>query len=89
VSPARRQRIHLRLAQAIERIHADAFEEHAIDLAYHLLQAGDAATDRAATLRYLAMAAKREIAQSAYETASYHLRTALRNATEIASLART
>src|SRR5205807_2556009 len=28
VSPARRQRIHLRVARAIERLHADALEDH-------------------------------------------------------------
>src|SRR5262249_42952679 len=65
VSPPRRQLIHLRLAKAIERIYANALEDHAIDLAYHMLGAGEANNDRGGTVRYLAMAAKLEISQSA------------------------
>jgi len=77
VSPPRRQRIHLRLARATERIYANALEDHAIDLAYHMLEAGEANNDRAGTVRYLAMAAKREISQSAYSAAEFHLKSAL------------
>src|SRR5260370_11456022 len=76
LSPPRRQRIHLRVANAIERLHADALESHANDLAHHLLQAGAAATDPRRTVRFLAMAAKREISQSAYESAIRDLQNA-------------
>ncbi len=77
LSPPRRQRIHLRVANAIERLHADALEGYANDLAYHLLRAGSAADDPRRTVRYLAMAAKREISQSAYDSALHHLKNAL------------
>src|SRR5260370_5696346 len=76
LSPPGRQRIHLRVANAIERLHADALESHANDLAHHLLQAGAAATDPRRTVRFLAMAAKREISQSAYESAIRDLQNA-------------
>jgi tetratricopeptide (TPR) repeat protein len=76
LSLPRRQRIHLRVVKAIERLRHDALEDHANDLAYHMLQAGTAADPRG-TVRYLAMAAKREISLSAYESAMYHLKTAL------------
>ncbi len=76
ISAARRQRLHLQIADAIEHFYAGAFDDHSNDLAHHLWQAGNAA-DVGKTLRYLAVAAKREISQSAYENAIHHLRNAL------------
>lgn len=78
LSLPRRQRIHLRVANAIERLHADSIEDHANDLAYHLLQAGSASEDPGKTVRYLAIAAKREILQSAYDSAIRDLQNALK-----------
>jgi class 3 adenylate cyclase len=52
LSFARRQRLHQRVADAIERLHAGNLDEHVSDLAYHLAQAG--ARDRAA--KYLQQA---------------------------------
>ncbi|GAG39258.1 unnamed protein product, partial [marine sediment metagenome] len=43
LSLPRRQRMHLRVAEAMERVYARALEEHAADLAHHLYQAGTAA----------------------------------------------
>jgi adenylate cyclase len=77
LSTPRRQRIHLLIADGIERLYSDSVENHANDLAYHLAQAGAAADDPARIVRYLAMAARREISQSAYESASHHLKNAL------------
>lgn len=46
MSFVRRQRLHRRVADAIERAHAGHLDEHVSDLAYHLVQAG--ARERAA-----------------------------------------
>ena len=40
LSLPRRQRLHLRVAEAMERVYARTLEEHAADLAHHLYQAG-------------------------------------------------
>ena len=40
VSAAKRQRLHLRTAQAISRLYSDDLESHAGDLAHHLSHAG-------------------------------------------------
>ena len=78
LSLPRRQRIHLRVANAIERLHIGSLEDHANDLAYHLLQAGSSSDDPGRTVRYLAIAAKREISQSAYYSAIRDLQNALK-----------
>jgi predicted ATPase len=77
ISPARRQRLHLAVAAALERIHPEALDGHAADIAHHLCEAGNAATDFAKTLRFLAGAAKRGLEQSGYEFALGHIGKAL------------
>ena len=72
LSAARRQRIHLDIADAIERLYANALEDHASDLAHHLWRAG-AAAEIDKTVRYLAMAAKQAITRSANLEAIEHL----------------
>jgi class 3 adenylate cyclase/tetratricopeptide (TPR) repeat protein len=52
ISSVRRQRLHRRVADTIERIHAGRLEEYVSDLAYHLAQAG--AQERAAEYLYQA-----------------------------------
>jgi tetratricopeptide (TPR) repeat protein len=64
LSGARRQRLHLDVANAMERLYAGVLEDHADDLAHHLWQAG-ALAEPARTLRYLVMAAKRAREQGA------------------------
>ena len=76
LSVARRQRLHLEIVKAIERTYPDEIEDHANDLAYHLLQAGAAAKEPDKTAHYLMLAAKREISQSAYTSAHRHLQEA-------------
>jgi class 3 adenylate cyclase/tetratricopeptide (TPR) repeat protein len=51
----RRQRLHLRVADALERVHGTREEEHAAEIAHHLYQAG-AAADPERTLRWLEVA---------------------------------
>ena len=76
LSAPRRQRLHLQIADALERIHAEALEERAIELVHHLTEAGSAADD-SRTLRFLMMAVKRELEQSASESAARHTQSAL------------
>ncbi len=64
LSAPRRQRLHLQIAEAIERVYAGALEERVNDLAHHLHQAGVAA-DAAKTIRFLSMAARRARLQGA------------------------
>jgi len=63
-SAPRRQRLHLDIADAIERRYPRALEDHAEDLAHHLWQAGSAA-EAARTIRCLAKAANQAITRSA------------------------
>jgi predicted ATPase len=77
LSSARLQRSHLRIADAIERVYADAIEGKLNDLAYHLSEAGTAA-DPLRTSKILAGAAQRALSQSAYEIAVDYSRKALR-----------
>jgi tetratricopeptide (TPR) repeat protein len=76
LSVARRQRLHLDIADAIERVFADSPEERVGDLVHHLFQAGTAA-DGAKTARYAAMAARRALQQGALTEAEELYRRAL------------
>jgi len=76
LSLPRRQRLHARIAEGIERVYADSLPAHASQLAHHLYQAG-ALCDREKTSACLAMAASRARAGSAYEEALEHLDRAL------------
>jgi tetratricopeptide (TPR) repeat protein len=82
LSAPRRQRLHLRIADAFERIYKGSLEDKINDLAYHLWHAGSVA-DPARTVQCLTKAAKRAQAQSAYETALSHMRNALERVREL------
>jgi predicted ATPase len=43
LSLPRRQRLHLRVAEAMERVYGDDVESHALDVAHHLYQTGKGA----------------------------------------------
>jgi tetratricopeptide (TPR) repeat protein len=68
VSAPRRRRLHLRVAEATERVYARTLEEHAADLAHHLYQAGAAAAPQK-TVHYLTLAGERAMAAAAFEEA--------------------
>ena len=68
LSMPRRQRMHLRVAEAMERVYSRALDEHAVDLAYHLYQAGTAA-DPQKTVHYLTLAGERALTSVAFEDA--------------------
>jgi class 3 adenylate cyclase/tetratricopeptide (TPR) repeat protein len=74
LSLPRRQRAHLRVAETVERLSADALEEHAADLAYHFYQ-GDGDSEKIVT--YSAMAAERATSQTAYGEAVEQYQRAL------------
>jgi class 3 adenylate cyclase/tetratricopeptide (TPR) repeat protein len=71
-----RHRAHTRVAEAMEQIYSGELEQHAAEIAYHLLQAGTVA-EAQTLIGYLLMAGKRALAASAYEEALRHLATAL------------
>ena len=68
LSLPRRQRMHLRIAEAMERVYARSLEAHAADLAHHLYQAG-AAADPERTVRYLTLAGDQAFNAAAFEDA--------------------
>ena len=68
LSLPRRQRVHLRVAEAIVAAFADQAEPHAAALAHHFYQAG-ALADTETTLGYLALAGAQAVAASAFEEA--------------------
>lgn len=75
-SPPRQQRLHLKVAEAIEREYAGELEDHFADLAYHLWRAG-AFAETNKTARYLALAGEQAMQRSAYEQALSYLTSAL------------
>jgi tRNA A-37 threonylcarbamoyl transferase component Bud32/tetratricopeptide (TPR) repeat protein len=76
LSLPRRQRLHARVADAIERVYSSNLETHASSLAHHLYQAG-AAAERDKTATYLMLAAQQARVAAAYEEALAHLENAL------------
>ncbi|MBS1854073.1 MAG: protein kinase [Acidobacteria bacterium] len=73
---ARRQRLHARIAAAIEKVYAAGLERHTPALAHHLFQSGPAA-DAARTVEYLTRAAGQASAAAAHEDALIHIENAL------------
>ena len=76
LSPARRQRHHLRAALALEQAHSRHPEVGAADIAHHLLHAGPSA-DALTTARYLRMAGEQALTAAAFEEALRHFEGAL------------
>lgn len=73
LSTARRQRLHLRLADAMEALYGNDVEAHAADIAYHLYEAGAAGGDSRRTVEWLVRAAERTLDALAFEDALRHL----------------
>jgi len=66
LSMPRRQRLHLKIADMLERLRASSLDSHASVLAHHLYQAGAAAsTER--TSKFLVLAIRRAIVAGAFE----------------------
>jgi tetratricopeptide (TPR) repeat protein len=68
LSIPRRQRLHLKVADAIERVHAAALEKHISALAHHLYNAG-AAADPLRAASFLLRAGRAALASAAFEDA--------------------
>ena len=76
LSLPRRQRLHLRIADAVESTRGDDTEPVAALLAHHLFQAGSIA-DAGKTLGYLSTAGRQALAAAAFEDAVAHFTSAL------------
>ena len=76
ISIARRQRLHLNIAQAMELLYVNSLEEHAEDLAHHFWSAGTAG-ESAKAAQYLRMAGEKALRSSANVQAIAHFRKAL------------
>jgi class 3 adenylate cyclase/tetratricopeptide (TPR) repeat protein len=72
----RRQRLHRRVADALEQVHATSLAEHAASIAYHLEGAGRWA-DPDRTIHFLIMAGERALEAAAYAEALAHFDRAL------------
>ena len=64
----RRQRLHLKIADILERLRAASLDTHVSALAHHLYQAG-AAADSQRTAKFLALAGQRALMAGAFEDA--------------------
>ncbi|UCF35715.1 MAG: protein kinase [Acidobacteriota bacterium] len=76
VSLPRRQRLHLRIAEAMEKVYGQRVRDHASDLANHLYQAG-ASADPEKTIHYLILAGDRSMGAAAADNAVFYYDAAL------------
>jgi DNA-binding CsgD family transcriptional regulator/tetratricopeptide (TPR) repeat protein len=76
LSLPRRQAVHLRVADAMERLYAGQLAERAPDIANQLLLAGSAA-EPGRSVRFLMLAGDRALAAAAFEDAAAHFGHAL------------
>ncbi|WP_179137090.1 hypothetical protein [Candidatus Entotheonella palauensis] len=76
LSPEHRQRLHLGIAQALERFHENDPNAHALELAYHLLEAGPLADNRLLR-RYATQAGNQAFSRFAWSDAARYYEAAL------------
>jgi tetratricopeptide (TPR) repeat protein len=76
ISAPRKQRMHASVAEAIERLNPDAVNEHAEEIADHLLKAGSFA-DSQRLVHYLTLAGRNALEAAAFEEARANFRSAL------------
>lgn len=76
LSLPRRQRAHMRVAEAMERVYAVEVDRHAADVGHHLFQAGTAA-DSTKTVRFLTLAGDQALEAGAFDEALRHFTDAL------------
>ena len=76
ISAPRRQLLHARIAEAIERLNPDTVKERAGDITDHLLKAGPFA-DRQKLARWLTLAGKSALKAAAFEEARRSFQSAL------------
>jgi class 3 adenylate cyclase/tetratricopeptide (TPR) repeat protein len=68
LSALRRQRLHLRVAEAMEEVYGESPDEQAAEIARHLIEAG-ASADRSKAIHYLDLAGQRALTSAAFEDA--------------------
>jgi DNA-binding CsgD family transcriptional regulator/tetratricopeptide (TPR) repeat protein len=73
---ARRERLHLRIAEALEELYRDAPDQHVNEVAYHLVRAG-ALADAKTVLEYARRAAERAALAYAWSEAAAFYEAAL------------
>ena len=76
LSALRRQRLHLRVAEAMEEVYGETPSDQAAEIARHLIEAG-ASADHAKAVHYLDLAGQRAISAAAFESALRSYETAL------------
>jgi predicted ATPase len=76
ISAPRRQLLHARIAEAIERLNPDAVKERAGEITDHLLKAGSF-VDQQKLVRYLTLAGKGALDAAAFEEARRSFQSAL------------
>ena len=76
LSQARRRRLHLRVADTLERLYRDDLDIHAAEIAHHLTHAGSSA-DRHRLRRYLTLAGRQAMRTAGYEDALRHFERAM------------
>jgi tetratricopeptide (TPR) repeat protein len=76
ISAPRRERLHAAVAESIERLHPGAVNQHAGEIADHLLKAGSFA-DRQRLVHWLTLAGKGALEAAAFEEARHIFQSAL------------
>ena len=76
LSPPRRRRLHLLVADTLERLYATTLDEQASEIAHHLTQAGPAA-DRRRLLSFRTLAGRQAMRTADYEDALRHFEEAV------------
>jgi tetratricopeptide (TPR) repeat protein len=76
ISEPRRQLLHVSVADAMERFYPSAVNEHAGEMAHHLLKAGSFADSRT-VIHWLKLAGKAALEAAAFEEARQSFRSAL------------
>jgi tetratricopeptide (TPR) repeat protein len=76
LSLPRRQRLHARVAEVMERVYAASIDAHVSALAHHLYQAGSS-VDQEKTIHFLSETARQASAAAAHEEALEHLDNAV------------
>ncbi len=76
ITPAERARLHLRVAQAFERLYADTPEPHVLAIAHHLIEAG-ALAEADTVMAYARQAGDQAFAMYAWHEAAKYYEAAL------------
>ena len=82
IATPRQQQLHARVADAVEQLYPGAVNEHAGEIADHLIKAGSFA-DRQRLVRWLTLAGKRALESAAFQEAQRSFRSALSHLTDV------